>query len=153
MTDYDFIMACCRKYHFTKWNDKELRQCQEVLPSLTREELVRLYRSRWIDEKSPLRKTILQVLFEGVVGKREERIKGLPTEELVAEFRDKKSGNIALLRKEMRRRFQENRDRFVIANAFNASIKMDQQWVASQLRKEENGGGYPRSGRASYAYR
>ena len=124
-----------------------------MLPSLTREELVRLYRSRWIDEKSPLRKTVLQVLFEGIVGKREERIKGLSTEELVAEFRDKKSGNIALLRKEMRRRFQENRDRFVIANAFNASIKMDQQWVTSQLRKEKNGGGYPRNARASYAYR
>ena len=22
MTDYEFIMAQCKKYHFTQWNDK-----------------------------------------------------------------------------------------------------------------------------------
>ena len=54
-------MAECRKSHFTGWNESELRSCQEVLPNLTREELVKLYRSKWVDDK--LRKTVFKVLF------------------------------------------------------------------------------------------
>ena len=27
MTDYEYILAQCRKYHFTVWDEKELREC------------------------------------------------------------------------------------------------------------------------------
>lgn len=27
MTDYEFILAQCWKYHYSKWNDEELRRC------------------------------------------------------------------------------------------------------------------------------
>ena len=79
MTDYEFIMAQCQKFHYTKWDENVLRECQEVLPNLTREQLVSLYRSRLLDEKHPLRQTVFKVLFADKVGKREERIKNLPT--------------------------------------------------------------------------
>ncbi len=72
MEDYEYIMAKCRKHHFTGWDENELRSCQEVLPSLTREELLRLYGSRWVD--GSLKKTVFKVLFADKVGKREERI-------------------------------------------------------------------------------
>ena len=73
MTDYEYIMAQCRKSHFAGWNEDDLRACQEVLPNLTREELVKLYRSKWVDDK--LRKTVFKVLFADKVGKREQRIR------------------------------------------------------------------------------
>ena len=135
------IMAQCRKYHFTKWDENELRECQSVLPNLTREELVSVYRSRLLDERHPLKQTALKVLFADKVGKREERIKNLETDALIEEFRDKKSGNVALIRKEMRERYKANKgfDRSKIASAFNASTKGDQQWVKSQIRKERYG--------------
>ena len=138
MTDFEFIMAQCRKYHFTRWDEDVLRECQSVMPNLTREELVRVYRSRFLDEKHPLRQTAFKVLFADKVGKREERIKNLDTDALIEEFRDKKSGNVALIRKEMRDRYKENQnyDRSKIAAAFSASTKGDQQWVKSQVRKE-----------------
>lgn len=141
MTDYEYIMAQCRKYHFTKWDENELRECQSVLPNLTREELVSVYRSRLLDERHPLKQTALKVLFADKVGKREERIKNLETDALIEEFRDKKSGNVALIRKEMRERYKANKgfDRSKIASAFNASTKGDQQWVKSQIRKERYG--------------
>ena len=134
-------MAQCRKYHFTKWDENELRECQSVLPNLTREELVSVYRSRLLDERHPLKQTALKVLFADKVGKREERIKNLETDALIEEFRDKKSGNVALIRKEMRERYKANKgfDRSKIASAFNASTKGDQQWVKSQIRKERYG--------------
>lgn len=136
MTDYEFIMAQCRKFHFTKWDENVLRECQEVLPNLTREQLVSLYRSRLLDEKHPLRQTVFKVLFADKVGKREERIKNLPTEKLMEEFLDKKSGNVALIRKEMRERYRAGRDKTLIATAFNNATKSDQKWMKSQVRKE-----------------
>jgi len=136
MTDYEFIMAQCRKFHYTKWDENVLRECQEVLPNLTREQLVSLYRSRLLDEKHPLRQTVFKVLFADKVGKREERIKNLPTEKLMEEFLDKKSGNVALIRKEMRERYRAGRDKTLIATAFNNATKSDQKWMKSQVRKE-----------------
>lgn len=136
MTDYEYIMKQCRKFHFMKWDEKEFMACQEVLPNLTREELVKLYRSKWVNET--LKNTVFKVLFADKIGKREQRIKDLDTDALIEEFRDKKSGNVALIRKEMRNRYKENKgyDRSKIAVAFNASTKGDQQWVKSQERKE-----------------
>ena len=137
MTDYEYIMAQCRKYHHTGWDENELRQCQEVLPSLTREQLVKLYRSKWVDEN--LKKTVFKVLFADKVGKREERIKTEDTDALIQEFQDKKGGNVALARKELRERYKAGKDKQKIASIFNVSTKSDQQWVKSQIRKERYG--------------
>ena len=139
MTDYEYIMAQCRKFHFTKWDENVLSDCQSLLPNLTREELLSVYRSRFLDEKHPLKQTVFKVLFADKVGKREERIKNMPTDQLIEEFKDKKSGNVALIRKELRERYKANRDRVMIEIAFNASTKSDQQWVKSQIRKERYG--------------
>lgn len=141
MTDYEYIFAQCRKYHFTVWDEKELRECQSILPNLTREELVSVYRSRLLDERHPLKQTAFKVMFADKVGKREERIKALDTDALIEEFKDKKNGNVALIRKEMRERYKANKgmDRSKIVSAFNASTKSDQQWVKSQVRKEQYG--------------
>ena len=149
MTEYEYIMKQCRKFHFTKWDEKELRACQEVLPNLTREELVKLYRSKWVNET--LKNTVFKVLFADKIGKREQRIKDLDTDALIEEVRDKKSGNVALIRKEMRNRYKENKgyDRSKIAVAFNASTKGDQQWVRSQERKER----YKQNESNNYNYR
>jgi lysine/ornithine N-monooxygenase len=135
-SDFEFILAQCKKYHFTVWNEKALDECREILPSLTREELLRLYRSKWVNET--LRKAVFKVLFADKIGQREKRIKTMPTEELVEEFQDKKSGNVALIRKEMQARYKENvnGDRCRIAAAFRVSTKRDLQWVKSQERKE-----------------
>ena len=137
MTDYEYIMAQCRKYHFSAWDERDLRECKEVLPSLTREELVKLYRSKWVHDE--LRKVVFKVLFADKVGKREQRIKDMDTEELIEEFKDKKSGNVALCRKELRERYKAGMDMQIIAGVFYYSSKSDQQWMEWQVRKERYG--------------
>lgn len=139
MTDYEYIMAQSRKFHFTQWDENVLRECQSIMPNLTREELVKVYRSRLLDERHPLKKTAFNVLFADKVGKREERIKALDVDALIEEFKDKKSGNVALIRKELRERYKVGKDKQKIAGIFNVSTKSDQQWVKSQIRKERYG--------------
>ena len=139
MTDYEYIMTQCRKYHFTQWDENVLRECQSIMPNLTREELVSVYRSRLLSDKHPLKQTAFKMLFADKVGKREERIKSLDIDALIEEFKDKKSGNVALIRKELRERYKAGNDKQKIAGIFNVSTKSDQQWVKSQVRKEKYG--------------
>ena len=141
MTDYEYIMMRCREYHLTGWDEEELNLCLSLLPNLSREELVQVYRNKRLTERHPLKKQAFKVLFADRIGKREERIKNMPIDELVEEFKDKKSGNVALVRKEMRERYKadKNGDRLKITQAFNVSTKGDQQWVLSQKRKERYG--------------
>ena len=137
MTDFEYILQQAKMFHYSEWDSDELRACQEILPNLTREELVKLYRSKWVDDK--LRKSVFSVLFADKVGKREERIKTENTEKLILEFQDKKGGNVALARKELRERYKAGKDKMMIAQVFNQSTKSDQQWVKWQVRKERYG--------------
>ena len=135
MTDYEYIIKQARKFHYSKWTDEELRKCVDMLPNLSREELTALITSKWTREAKILRENIFNILFKEQIGKREERIKNLDTDALIEEFKDKKSGNVALVRKEMQNRFMENKDCDKIAEAFNASVEKDKQWVKSREKK------------------
>lgn len=139
MSNYDYVMAQCRKFRSMKWDETELRKCKELLRTLNREELLNVYRSRFLMDKHPLREAAFKVLFADKIGKREERIRTMPVEDLIAEFQDKKSGNVALARKVMHERYKRNKrnERALIKQAFNISTKADQQWIKSQERREE----------------
>ena len=50
MSDFEYILNQAKKSHFNGWDAKELRKCVDMLPSLSREELFMLYRSKWIDD-------------------------------------------------------------------------------------------------------
>ena len=140
MEDFEYIMRECRKSHYTQWNETVLEECVAKLTKLTREQLFSLYRSKWLTEKDPLREAAFKALFADKIGKREERIKNMETVALIEEFKDKKSGNVALIREELCRRYKEGKDRQMITETFNNSTKGDQQWVKSQMRKEREGG-------------
>ena len=70
------------------------------------------------------------------LGKREERIRALDTAALIEEFKDKHSGNVALIRQELQDRYKSGRDRDAITLAFSNSIVSDQQWVKNQEKKQ-----------------
>lgn len=139
MTNYEYIMAQCRRFRSLKWDETELKRCTEMLASLSREELLSVYRSRFLLVKHPLREAAFKTLFADKIGKREERIKTMPVEELIAEFQDKKSGNVALARKEMHERYKRNQgdERQKVRQALSLATKADQQWLKSQDRREE----------------
>ena len=141
MTDYEYILQQVKLFHFKGWESGELRKCVDMLPKLSRQELTSLYLSRWVKEDKVFKESVFNTLFADKVGKREQRIKDLDTDALIEEFKDKKSGNVALIRKEMHNRYKENKDgdRAKITTAFNASTKSDQEWVKSQIRKEHYG--------------
>lgn len=138
MKEYEYIMAQCRRFRSLKWDETELQRCKEMLKALSREDLLRVYLSRLM-VASPLKEAVFKLLFADKIGKREERIKTMPVEELIAEFQDKKGGNVALARKEMHERYKRNKgdERKKIRQALSAATKADQQWLKSQDKREE----------------
>ena len=137
MSDYEYILKQARKFHYSKWTDEELRKCVDMLQNLSRQELTSLTLSRWTKEAKILRENIFNILYEDQIGKREERIKELDIDALIEEFKNKKSGNVALIRKEMQNRYLEDKDCDKIAEAFNASVEKDKQWVKSHQKKKK----------------
>ncbi len=139
MTDYEYILKQARKFHYSKWDDAELRKCVDMLPNLSREELTALTMNRWTREAKILRESIFNILFKDQIGKREERIRNLETNALIAEFQDRKSGNVSLCRLELRERYQAGRDMEEIAEAFNDSGDRDQSWLKKQETLQKDG--------------
>ena len=43
MIDFDYILQQAKKAYYSGWNDVELRKCVDMLPSISRQELVMLY--------------------------------------------------------------------------------------------------------------
>ena len=141
MTDYEYILQQARKAHYSNWNDEELRKCVDMLIGLTHEQLFSLYTSKWLNGDKVMREEVFKCMYRDKIGKREERIKNLSTDELIEEFKDKKSGNVSLIRNEMKHRYKENLgdDRIKITMAFKESSAGDQSWVEHQERKEMYG--------------
>jgi lysine/ornithine N-monooxygenase len=138
MTDYEYILQQARKAHYSNWNDEELRKCVDMLIGLTHEQLFSLYTSKWLNGDKVMMEEVFKCMYRDKIGKREERIKNLSTDELIEEFKDKKSGNVSLIRNEMKSRYKENNgdDRIKITMAFKESSTGDQSWVEHQERKE-----------------
>ena len=139
MTDYEYILKQAKFFHYKGWEEGELRKCVNMLANLSRQELVLLYQSRWVHDGGLIKRAIFNILFVNKIGQREVHIKMMDTAGLIAEFLDKQSGNVSLIRKELRERYKAGRDRRLIVTAFNNATKSDQQWVKWQIRKEQYG--------------
>ena len=136
MTDYEYILQDAKLFHYKGWEAGELRKCVDMLPNLTHEELMGVYTNRWVTD-SKLKEEIFKILYMDRLGDREERIKEMSTNELINEFEERRSGNIALIRQELRYRYKEDfgDDRIKIAAVFRRATKGDRMWIELQMRR------------------
>ena len=137
MTDYEYIFKQAKKFYYSVWPDEELRKCVDMLPNLSREELISLTTSRWVKGGKTLKEEIFKILYMDRLGEREERFKEMSTNQLINEFEDRSSGNVSLIRQELRHRYKEDLgdDRIKIEAVFRNGTKGDQQWIELQMRR------------------
>lgn len=143
MEELNYIIKQAKRFHYTKWDDSELKKCIDMLPDLNRSELVSLYTSRWISHNKTLKEEVFKLLFSDKIGKLNDKIKEMDTEKLIEELLNKKGGMVSNARQELRRRYIENdqEDKTKIALAFAQSSVRDNNWLESQMRKELYGVG------------
>ena len=141
MTDYEYIFKQAKLSHYKGWDEEELRKCVDMLPNLSQEELKALFTCKWIKGTKTLKHEIFKILYMDRLGEREERFKEMSTNELINEFEDKSSGNISLIRQELRHRYKVDfgDDRIKIAAVFRNGTNGDQQWLELQMRRGSYG--------------
>ena len=104
MTDYEYIFQQVKKAHYSGWDDEELRKCVDMLPTLSREEQLALYRSKWIEHEKALKEAIFNQLFKERIGERDRKIKAMSVDELIENLHDENGyGKFIVL--EMKDRF------------------------------------------------
>ena len=136
MTDYEYILKQAKLAHYKGWDYKELWKSVDMLGNLDRQELVLLCTSKWLANSKILKEEIFKILYVVKLGKRDVRIKEMPISELISEFEEKKSCNVALVLQELKYRYIEDsgEDRILIAAALKKSrSKLDQQWIERQM--------------------
>ena len=138
MTDYEYIIIQVKKFHFSKWDDGELRKCVDMLPNLSRQELVMLYQSKWLDSKSTFRDAIFNLLFKERIEERDRRIKAMNVDELIKNLHDENGyGKFVVL--EMKERYDtlKDEDKEKILDTLSETTKANQKWAESK-RKQLN---------------
>ena len=128
MTDYEYIIQQVKKAHYSGWNDVELRKCVDMLPSISRQELVLLYSSRWLSNDKPLKDSIFHLLFDARIEERDKKIKAMNVDELIENLGDENGyGKFIVL--EMKERFDslEDADKRKIINAIVDNNQSEQK--------------------------
>ena len=136
MTDYEYIIIQVKKFHFSKWDDGELRKCVDKLPKLSRQELVMLYQSKWLDSKSIFREAIFNLLFKERIEERDRRIKAMNVDELIKNLHDENGyGKFVVL--EMKERYDtlKDEDKVKIIDTLSETTKANQKWAESKMKK------------------
>ena len=88
MSDFEYIIQQVKKFHYSGWNDEELRKCVDMLPGLTREQQVSLFRSKWIEHEKTLKEAIFNLLFKDRIEERDKKIKAMNVDELIENLHD-----------------------------------------------------------------
>ena len=122
MSDYEYIIQQVKKFHYSGWNDEELRKCVDMLPGLTREQQVSLFRSK--------------LLFKDRIEERDKKIKAMNVDELIENLHDENGyGKFIVL--EMKERYDslEDEDKVKILNTLTETTKANQKWAEGKRKQ------------------
>jgi hypothetical protein len=142
MTDYEYIFQQVKKAHYSGWDDEELRKCVDMLPTLSREEQLALYRSKWIEHEKALKEAIFNQLFKERIEERDRRIKAMSVDELIENLHNENGyGKFIVL--EMKDRFDslEDKDKVKIIDTLSVTTKANQRWAEGKKKKMNKEGG------------
>jgi hypothetical protein len=136
MSDFEYIIQQVKKFHYSGWNDEELRKCVDMLPGLTREQQVSLFRSKWIEHEKTLKEAIFNLLFKDRIEERDKKIKGMNVDELIENLHDENGyGKFIVL--EMKERYDslDMDDKMKIIDTLSATTKANQNWAEGKRKK------------------
>lgn len=139
MTDYEYILQQARRFHYTKWDDGELRKCVDMFETLTRQELVLLYNSRWINGEKVLKETIFQLMFKERIEERDRKIKEMSVDELIENLHDENGyGKFIVL--EMKERYDslEDEEKVKILGTLAETTKANMRWAEGKRKQMKN---------------
>ena len=136
MSDFEYIIQQVKKFHYSGWNDEELRKCVDMLPGLTREQQVSLFRSKWIEHEKTLKEAIFNLLFNDRIEERDRKIKAMNVDELIDNLHDE-NGYGKFIVMEMKERYDslEDEDKVKILDTLSETTKANQKWAEGKRKQ------------------
>ncbi len=136
MSDFEYIIQQVKKFHYSGWNDEELRKCVDMLPGLTREQQVSLFRSKWIEHEKTLKEAIFNLLFKDRIEERDRKIKAMNVDELIENLHDENGyGKFIVLEMKERYDFLEYEDKVKILDTLSETTKANQKWAEGKRKQ------------------
>lgn len=139
MTDYEYIIKQVKKSHYSEWDATELRKCVDMLPKLTREQQVDLFRSKWVEHEKTLKEAIFNLLFKDRIDERDRKIKAMNVDELIENLHDENGyGKFIVI--ELKERFEslDDNDKIKVVETLSATTKANQRWAESKKKQMES---------------
>lgn len=136
MSDYEYIYQQMKKAHYSGWDEGELRKCVDMLPTLSREQQLVLYRSKWIGTEKTFKEAIFNQLFKERIGERDRKIKAMTVDELIENLHDENGyGKFIVL--EMKERYDslEDEDKVKILDTLSETTKANQKWAEGKRKQ------------------
>ena len=110
-----------------------------MLPGLTREQQVSLFRSKWVEHEKTLKEVIFNLLFKDRIEERDKKIKAMNVDELIENLHDENGyGKFIVL--EMKERYDslEDEEKVKILDTLSETTKANQKWAEGK-RKQMKG--------------
>lgn len=148
MTDYEYILSECKKAHYGQWDAVSVVNCIEKLRDLTREELLRLFTSRWLVHKCEVREAVFGLLFKEQLERRAAKIRDASVDELGAMLIEKDGNYVVLARKELKERYQRldhGSQMRIIRYFIKGTTKSDVSWGVVREKWQKRGFANPPS--------
>lgn len=148
MTNYEYILSECKKAHYGKWEDAAVERCIEKMKGLTREELLRLFTSRWLSQKSEVREAVFGLLFKERLEQRAMLIRDASIDELGTMLIEKDGNYVKLARQELKERYLrvDHETQMKIIHFFLlGSTKQDLKWGEVREKWQKRGFANPPS--------
>lgn len=142
MNDYVYIMNECKKAHYGKWEEEAVEACVTRLSKLSRQELVQLLNSRWLDKSDELRKEIVKVLFKEQMEDHQRKIATSSIDELGAMLIEKGGNNVKWARIELKARYKKatHAEQMEIISYFKrGTTKQDVKWGEVRAKWQQRG--------------
>ena len=126
MTDYEYIINQVKKSHFSGWDATELRKCVDMLPGLTREQQVNLFRSKWLEHEKTFKEAIFNLLFKDRIEERDRKIKAMNVDELIENLHDENGyGKFIVLE-------------IKVIETLSATTKANQRWAEGKKKQMDS---------------
>ena len=126
-------------FHYKGWESGEQRKCVDMLETLTRQELVLLYNSRWINGEKIIKETIFQFMFKERIEERDRKIKEMSVDELIENLHNENGyGKFIVL--EMKKRYDslEEEEKVKILDTLAETTKVNMRWAEGKRKQLKN---------------
>ena len=138
MKDYEYILQQAKKAHYSNWTDEELRKCVDMLPKLSRQELIYLlYQQQVVGSADKLSRMPSSTYCSMHVSRKgDKKIKAMNVDELIENLHDENGyGKFIVL--EMKERYDslDFEDKVKIIDTLSATTKANQNWAEGKKKK------------------